>query len=334
MSRRGQETSDTMFDRSCAYSVRTGPAQYARTVPASATASSTLVDHDARVGQTAHESVGQRGSRGDAHLRYVTAERGNPMPLPTSYSSGPSVRAVLSDASDDVREGANAAGRWVEDNLVFWREPERRGTPNGTLHKEGYADQVTMNKWAAEARAGPHQRKVDVLGSNGRYLRERFSDDGGDLLLRNMQSTGLSGAGSSSSRNTGHGLFGDMVNTGMNSDREAFNGDLALRNMESTGLAGAGGRERFNGDLALRNMESTGLAGAGGRERFNGDLALRNMQSTGMAGAGGRERFGGDLALRNMQSTGLAGAGGREAFSGDLSLRNMRSTGLSGAGGM
>ena len=181
-----------MFDRTASHAVRTRPPPSSRSVPASATSYSGMIQHDTRTGQAAHDSVGRRGAMGDAHLRYVTAERGNQMPKPMSYSRGPSVRSMIADAANDLHEGVSAANRWVEDNLVFWRDPERRGRP--VLVERNKKWSAYNDPFASQGVSGSGSSSDLALVGTQEGYRSRASGGYNDPYAPQ----GVSGSGSSS----------------------------------------------------------------------------------------------------------------------------------------
>jgi len=183
-----------MFDRTASHAVRTRPPPSSRSVPASATSYSGMIQHDTRTGQAAHDSVGRRGAMGDAHLRYVTAERGNQMPKPMSYSRGPSVRSMIADAANDLHEGVSAANRWVEDNLVFWRDPERRGRPVLVEGNHSRAWGGYNNPFASQGVSGSGSSSDLALVGTQEGHRSRASGGYNDPYAPQ----GVSGSGSSS----------------------------------------------------------------------------------------------------------------------------------------
>ena len=183
-----------MFDRTASHAVRTRPPPSSRSVPASATSYSGMIQHDTRTGQAAHDSVGRRGAMGDAHLRYVTAERGNQMPKPMSYSRGPSVRSMIADAANDLHEGVSAANRWVEDNLVFWRDPERRGRPVLVEGNHSRAWGGYNNPFASQGVSGSGSSSDLALVGTQEGNRSRAWGAYNDPFA----SQGVSGSGSSS----------------------------------------------------------------------------------------------------------------------------------------
>ena len=358
-----------MFDRTASHAVRTRPPPSSRSVPASATSYSGMIQHDTRTGQAAHDSVGRRGAMGDAHLRYVTAERGNQMPKPMSYSRGPSVRSMIADAANDLHEGVSAANRWVEDNLVFWRDPERRGRPvlvernkKWSAYNDPFASQGVSCSGSSSDLAlvgtqeGHRSRRPPVFNNYG----SSYSDDEG------FGPSPSSGSGSSSDVGLIVGLYGvDGNSSGMGRSTRSpmFEKHSARRGVpmdpapyeQFTGAAGSGG----SSDLALVATQEGWRSR--GREKVNsntntiqdvqqydsGNLSdywppvygnSRNNRSlVDMRSSGGREKFSSNTnTIQEVQQYDSGDLSYWPPVHGNsrnnLSLIAMRSSGLSGAG--